>query len=224
MRDLCPRPLHGMTARLSGALMALAAALLFSGGCESIGFLAQGLGGEDDKPAVPPVEPQYLGMTNKSVAVLVSADERSSRYPDAARNVCLAVSQQLTRDVTGVKPMDPDEVMKFINRNPTWIAVPPPELIKLLKVERLLIIDLAHYTTHEPGNRHVWRGNILARVEVVEAEAPLRVAFAESVTVEFPPDRPVGVLNADDETIQLGMLRLFAYRVSGRFRDHEKKK
>jgi hypothetical protein len=179
-----------------------------------------GCGATDDGP--PVVTPQYFGMTGKTVAVMVSADPETLLYPNAPFQVSTAVSRRMKIDVTGVKTVDPKQIIEFQKKNPTWIAFTPRELLAELKVDRLVIIDLQQYTTHERGNRHVWKGTIAARATVYEKEDANRPAYSTEVTALYPSNTSIGVLDSDDLSIQVGMLNQFATSVSGRFRVHEK--
>ena len=177
---------------------------------------------QEDKHKIV-VTPQYLGMTNKSVAVMVSYDAEALLYPYAPFQVSTAVSRRMKIDVTGVKTVDPQQIIDFQKRNPAWVAYTPKELLEEFKVDRLVIIDLQQYTTHERGNRHQWQGTIIGSATVYEAENPARSAYTTQVTALYPPDSTIGILDSNAETIQLGMLQRFSQKVSGRFRDHEVK-
>ena len=102
--------------------------------------------------------------------------------------------------------------------------MPYSKLIEALDVDRLIIIDLIDYRTHEPGNRHIWQGVISANVGVVERKSldPDSFAYYQNVSAVFPEDIAVGVVNASDEQIQLGMLTLFSKNTVNLFHKHEK--
>jgi hypothetical protein len=96
-------------------------------------------------------------------------------------------------------------------------------LLKRLDVDRLIIIDLATYSTHEPGNTHVWRGVVTASVSVADAEVenPNNLTYTQAVGARFPESQPVGVLDAEESTIEMGLNREFATRVATLFFEHQ---
>ncbi|HEX7008490.1 MAG TPA: hypothetical protein VF184_00820 [Phycisphaeraceae bacterium] len=200
------------------AVLAAAMLIAATGGC---GWLAYGLAGGKRKVNV---KAQYLGLNNHSIAVLTLADEYVLfEYPKAPSLVTVAVSSRIAADVPGVTVMDPRQVVAYQNQNPYWATLPDGELIRALGVDRLVRIDLAQYRTHEPGNSHVWQGMATANVSVIEADAPNpnNPVFRTTVESRFPEDTKIGVLNTNDQTIQLGLVKALAEAVSGLFHDHQ---
>ncbi|MFP4145912.1 MAG: hypothetical protein ACOCTI_05460 [Phycisphaeraceae bacterium] len=190
-------------------------------GCGIGPWMAHGIAG-GDKTA--DVKAKYRGLENQDVAVLVAADPASlAEHPRAPELVSRAVSGQIAKYVPGIGVANPGELAAFQRRNPYWKTQRPSELIDRLDVDRLVLIDLADYRTHEPGNAHVWQGVIAGTVSVIEADAedPDQAAFFDVAQVRFPEDKVLGVVDADDETIQLGMLQAFARLAGGFFYDHQ---
>jgi len=170
------------------------------------------------------VESQYDGLAGQRFAVLVAADEYTLyRYPEAPLQISRAMTARLAENLPGATPTDPQQLDRFQQDNPFWNTLRYTDLVEMLGVDRLVVVDLVDYRTREPGNAHVWRGVITANIGVIEAEAPDPDNFAFSTTVrtEFPPDTKVGVVNSDEETIQLGMLSQFSRDAAGLFYDYE---
>lgn len=204
-------------------LIMLAAACTVLCGCGILPWVAHGVAGGKG-PQTYDVKAQYRGLENKSVAVLVAANEMLLfEYPAAPLKVSRTISARIAGNVPGVRLMPPGEVAEFQNENPYWSTVPYSELIKKLGVDRLVVIDLIEYRTHEPGNAYVWHGLIAGQIGVVEAEAddPDQFAFQTTVRAAYPEESTIGLLNSDDETVELGMLALFARDGAGLFYDHE---
>lgn len=204
--------------RLTGAAALL---VLIAVGCAPLGFLASGF--EKDTKKVQR-EAQYPGLVDGNVAVMVVADEYTLfHFPEAPLSVCRAVSARLADNIDSLTVMDPQLVMDYQADNPYWHAVPYNELIDNLHVDAIVLIDLIEYRTHEPGNAHVWQGVITGNVGVIEKHTadPDNFVFYTTVTANFPEDNPVGLLDSDDQTVQLGMLSLFSRDAGGLFYDHE---
>lgn len=201
--------------------LALLALVLVVGGCFPAGYIAQGVA---KGPKKVQVKARYLDLQNKKVAVMVAADEYTLfEFPQAQLAVARAVSSKIASGVPGVTLMAPQEVLDYQEKNPYWNASRYSELIQKLGVDRIVLIDLIEYRTHEPGNAHVWQGLISGEVGVIEADAddPDDFAFKTVVAAQYPENSTIGLLNSDDATVQLGMLQTFARDAAGLFFDHE---
>lgn len=199
----------------------LVLSMLTAAGCNIAAWAAHGAAGGK---RTYHVKAQYLGLENQRVAVMVAADEYTLfQAPGAPLKVSRAVSSRIAANVPGVTVVPPRDVMKFQQENPYWTAVPYGELVAKLDVDRIVLIDLIEYRTHEPGNAHVWQGMATGEIGVVEAEAedPDNFAFATTVRAQFPEQSAIGMLNTDNETVELGLLVTFARDAGGLFFDHE---
>ncbi len=201
----------------------LAAGGCLMSGCEAGRFMAYAVAGDGTR--VVHTKAQYRGLEGKTFAVLVAADEYTQfTYPGAALGISREVAARIAAGVPGSVPMDPQKIVQFQRENPYWITVPYGQLIDRLGVERLVVVDLVEYTLREPGNSHVWQGQIVANVGVAEAGAGdgNSQAFATTVKGRFPDNSSkVGVLNSEDKTIQFGLLADFSNKTANLFRDHE---
>lgn len=197
--------------------------LLALPGCNILRYMTRVVAGDDTSERVK-VLAAYDGLKNQRVAVLVAADEFTFfDYPKATLRIRQSITTRLTADVEGFKPVDPDQLEKFQMDNPHWTTWTYPELLKRLDVDRIVYIDLSEYTTHQSGDPYVWRGAISANVGVVSSDSPNpnALVYRDLINVIYPQDQPVGVIDSDDETIELGMLNLFATKVAWKFTDHE---
>src|SRR6185369_10342083 len=92
----------------------LVTVLLSLAGCQPLGWFANGV----MPPPTEKIAPQYSGLANKSVAVLVAADERTLYlYPGAPLAVGQSVSSQLAASVPGVRIADPHKMQQFQENN-----------------------------------------------------------------------------------------------------------
>jgi len=192
------------------------------GGCELVGFAAYVIGGKQGDKVT--VEAAYDGLDNRSVAVLVSADEYTFfEYADATAAVGREVSAQLAAHIPGVKVVNPKQIARFQIENPYWNTLPYGDLMRRLGVDRLLYIDLIQYSLHEAGNAYVQRGVVMANIAVAEADAsqPHNSAYTVTLQARYPDATPVGLLEGDRETIKLGMLRSFSMQLIHLFKEHE---
>lgn len=199
-----------------GLLLMLMTAVYGLGiGCES-------LPGEKKKMIDVPAE--YLGLADQRVAVMVAADGYMlSAYPDAPLHLCQALTSRIAGHVPGVTTTVPDQVIRFQKNNPYWLNLRYGELAKKMDVDKIVLIDLVEYRTHEPGNAYIWQGLVTANIGVIDAHAqdPDNFVYYNTVQVRFPEESSIGVVDADDESIQLGMVFLFIKTAGGLFYDHQ---
>ncbi len=217
-------------ARAWCVMSAIAVVLLASatGGCQLFGYLSHVVagGGNEKKPRV---EPEYLDLHDKTIAVLVNADEFTLyEHPEAPLAISLAVSARLAVNVPGAKLVNPDQLVQWQRDNPYWNTLRYSRLIHKLNVDRIVFIDLVQYSTHEPGNQYVLRGMVVANVSVIEAAegdgtggSGDDFAYATIVRTQFPEDSSVGLLDSDEQTVVLGMLANFSAHLSDLFHEHK---
>jgi len=208
---------HPNPPRHAPLLILLPIVMLMIGGCEFSSFVTP-------RQQTFDVKAQYRGLEDQSVAVLVAADEYTLfRFPKAPQYTAKAVSGAIQGTVPGARLVDPKRITRFQKENPWWATMQYSHIAEQLGADRLIIIDLAEYRTREPGNAYIWRGVMSGNVAVVEADSPDpdEIVFTADIAVQFPEEGAVGVLDESDETMQLGMLKLFSRDVSRLFHDHQ---
>ncbi len=188
--------------------------------CNVAGFILQGpFGG----PSKHEVDARYLGLNDQEIAVMVSADASLLyHYPEARTKLCKALSGQLAMQIPGAKLVRPDDVMAFTNRHQAWTTMPFGQLLKKLEVGRIVHVDLIEYRTNEPGDSNVQRGQITAKIGVVEAQSktPDDYVYLETVSARYPNDTVVGVVNSDLSAIEAGMVDAFTVATVNLFQQH----
>jgi len=190
-------------------------------------LLAVGLSGCGPMPGdkvMVDVTAEYLELADQRVAVMVAADgHMMHNYPQATTRLTKVMTSAIAQNVPGVTTTIPDQIAKFQIANPYWMNLRYGDLARKMNVDKIVLVDLVEYQTHEPGNQHVWQGLITANIGVIDASAsdPDNFVFYNTVAVRFPEDSDIGVLDSDNETIQLGMSVLFARKGGGLFYDHQ---
>lgn len=206
------------TVWLTGVLALL---LIGGAGCGPVGWMAHGIGGGGQRVIMPA---DYAGLQARSVAVLVAVDDRTlHQYRQAPAHVSRAVGMEIAEHVEGAQLTSSRKVLAFQEENPYWATDRYSRLARELNVDRLVIIDVMDYRTHEPGNRHVWQGTISGTVLVVDVDDadPDNPVYSATVQADYPEDTKLGTLQADDATIQANMVKIFATKVGQLFYDHE---
>ena len=210
--------LFGARSRAFVMAIGLLAAVAQLSGCAAVAFPVAVIAGEN-KTVI--AEAEYKGLDGQRVAVLVDAhDMIMAEHPLAQLEVSTAISRAIVDRVPVGSIVDPRQVVEFQNNNIYWNTMPYSRLAERLNVTRLVLIDLADYRLHEPGNVALWRGTVTGQVSVVEADGPRpddRV-YATQIAAQYP-DTPIGAVRSNEQAIRKGMLDVFALNISTRFYD-----
>ncbi len=191
------------------------------------GLLVVGCGpGRSVTQKVIDVKGQYLDLPNRSVAVVVSmSDYAEFNHPNAKRMITEEIARRIQTNVPGVTLTSPGEVLKWQRNNPYWTTRPPSMLIKQLKVDRLILVEIGEYRTHEPGDKHVLRGVIAASVNIVEAEADdpdnFGASFTKNTMYPEPGESKIGRVGDDEAFIETRTQIRFCETAAGLFYDHQ---
>ncbi len=211
IRQIVRRGVHPCTA------FVLTTLLTMSSGCALISYgLHVVTGGEREVE----VEAEYHGLDNQSVAVIVHADDRTLyEHADAPLRIARALSAQISDAIPTARLVDPNKVAKFQKENTYW--VPYNDLMERFGANRLIVIDIDQYTTHDLQNTHYWHGVLSAGVRVTEHDAAdsEQFAYVNSLSIRHPY-QPTPLLDSDEPTIEHGMVSRFAARVAALFHDH----
>jgi len=202
-------------------LMLTLTLLMLLPGCAVVPWTAHGVAGG---AKTVKVEAEHRGLEGQRVAVMVAADDRTLFYsPNAPRMICRVVTGHLVEHLADIQATAPRRVTAYQDQNPYWPTMRAGNLVQQMGVDRLVLIDLVEYRTHEPGNAHLFKGQVTANVAVHSADSddPDNPTFYQTVSTQFPPDTSVGVVNADTQQIEMGMVKLFGQDVARLFYDHE---
>jgi hypothetical protein len=172
------------------------------------------------------VEAQYTDLTNRSVAVVVSmSDYAQFNHPEAKQAITDEMVRRIKANVPGVTVTSPSEVLQWQQDNPYWATRPPSMLINQLKVERLILVEIGEYRTHEPGDKHVLRGVISASINIVEAEADdpdnFGASFSKNTMYPEPNESKIGRVGDDEAVIEVRTQIRFCESAAGLFYDHQ---
>lgn len=188
-----------------------------------VGELAGAIGQNIERYKKIEVLPEYYGLENKTVAVVVQCDasilyEHASVYGTIAMNV----SRRIQDNVPGAKVLDYRTVMQWQYQTPTWSMLPYGEIAKELGVERVVFIEVYEFRLNPPGNRYLWDGVCAATLGVIEQDGWDSDSFAKTwdLTAKFPDMQGVGRESATASAIQMGVLAKFVDEATWLFYRH----
>ncbi|MFK7788130.1 MAG: hypothetical protein AB8C95_01385 [Phycisphaeraceae bacterium] len=172
------------------------------------------------------VKGQYMDLPNRSVAVVVSmSDYAEFNHPTAKTTITEEMVRRIQTNVPGVTLTSPKQILQWQRDNPYWATRPPSMMIKQLKVDRLILVEIGEYRTHEPGDKYVLRGIISASVNIVEAEAEdpdnFGASFTQNVMYPEPNESKIGRVGSDEALIEARTQIRFCETAAGLFYDHQ---
>ena len=195
--------------------------LLAVGGCQQLGYLGYLLA-----PAVPakPIEAEFDKLPSHSVAVVIFADQQTQyEYPYARLTLGQAVSAELAKQIENVTVVDVRKVCRYQDENFYWETQDKTQLAKNLGADYILVVNLLHYATREPGSLNLYRGSIASQPSLFDAAVPEHEAkvWAGQITVTHPSGDTGGIPAADDRNIRETVEKLFARDLIRKFYKHK---
>ncbi len=213
----------GTSAR--AALACLACAALCIAGCSSLGALIGGMADSYRRTTPRSVAADYLGLTGKSFAVLVSADRMvESQHPGIATELVGRISERLRQNAGASGYVPPVTVIGYIANNPGWLTRTHEELAKDLGgVERLIIVELTDFSTNEMGNQYIWDGVAGGTLGVAETDGTMvnDFSYQKSIRVKFPDKSGTSSSDMSRELVVGALLERFVDRCTWLFYEHD---
>jgi hypothetical protein len=173
------------------------------------------------------VPPQYAGLENQRVAVVVDADlSLLYQHPQLIPTVSGSVAGRLSQNVPGAIVVPPQVVVNWQYRTPRWSAMPFGQIAEALDVDRVVYIDIYEYRLNPPGNTWLWDGFCAADVGVIERDAidPDLFAMTFQVQAKFPDIEGLGRESANQAQIATGVLTRFVQEAAWIFYTHQRPK
>ncbi|MGV6813797.1 MAG: hypothetical protein ACWA5W_02165 [Phycisphaerales bacterium] len=158
------------------------------GGC-IIGAAIGGMAESAHRTGKHEVEAEYTGITQHSIAVVVSSDRLiESSNPGITARLNQRINDRVIQNAGPSFAIPSQDLLTVLYNSPQWIAMPRGEVAELLGVERLVVVELIEYSLHEPGNKYIWDGKAAAVVSVYESDSafPDDPVFEKVVNVHFP--------------------------------------
>jgi hypothetical protein len=194
-----------------------------------VGTLVGGMAESARRHGSHDVYADYEGLSNKSFAVVVATDRLiEAEFPGLSAMMMTRINNMIA-DAHAKMPDGAiaaphvERLLKTLYSKPQWVAMPRDDVAKMLGVDRLIVVDLAMYRLHEPGNVHLWDGVAAGSVSVYESDGPLAddAAYERAVTVTFPDTQGFMVTDLQFEVVNTELSRRFSERVAWLFFDHK---
>jgi hypothetical protein len=208
--------------------LGLILSLTILSGC-AIGMIVGGMADSAKRAGSHMVYAEYEGLNGKSFAVVVAVDRviegespgLSSRLTGRINTMIAAAHSKMPEGATAAPRVD--RLLKTLYNNPSWVAMSRGDVADMLGVDRLIVVDVAAYRLHDPGNSYIWSGVAAGTVSVYEADGPLPddAAFEKAISVSFPDGTGYMVTDLPFDAVNTELSNRFANRVAWLFFDHE---
>jgi hypothetical protein len=208
------------------SLLAAVGGALSLSGCVA-GQLVGGMAQNWEYQKLIEVLPEYSGLEDRSVAVVVDVDLATLyQYPELAAELGAGVSQRIHANVPGARVLDPRIVQLWQYRTPQWNAMPYGDVAEHLDVDRVVYIDIYECRLHPPGNRWEWEGVCAANVGIVErgSFAPDEFVTTFNVVGRYPNLSHLTRESASEPDVRFGLMQEFVRQTAWLFYRHERPK
>jgi hypothetical protein len=203
------------------AVAALAGGLAVAGGCAAVKWLAYVL---TPVAETKTVEPEFAGLSGKTVAVVIFADDSIQYdYPLVRQELSMAIRGQILDHVERARVISVDRIIRYQNDRPGWAEAPKPELGKFFGADYILYVSLIEYSTREGGSVHLYRGRIKAETTLFDSARPAddcSVWKCPEVGVVYPAERAVASVGEDERVIRYEAQKRFADALAKKFYKH----
>lgn len=171
------------------------------------------------------VEAEFSGLKNKTVAIVIFADQAVQyEYPGARAGLSLACASLFRKHIKGITVVDPLRIVKYQDENIYWDTMDKTELGNKFNADYVVYISLLEFSTREPLSTSLFRGRISAEVGIYQTSLPERQSQVDrfgDLRVIYPEEDPTGELGKDDSDVRWKTEVLFADKLTKKFYDHE---
>ncbi len=169
-----------------------------------------------------PIDAQYKGLADKSVAIVIYSDQATTNeFPAAREEISAFVAARFREHMPTVQLLDYHEVMNWQDDTLNWFALPEKDIGKHFSVDRVLYVELLDYSVSMSKGYGDLQGHIRANCKVFEIDTPTPTpAWTGLVDTTYPKDRPTDVGQSSPEAVRAKTLEDFADAVVSNFYDH----
>jgi hypothetical protein len=168
------------------------------------------------------VEAQYKGLADKSIAIVVYADQATTNeFPAAREEISSFLAAQIHEHVPTARMLDYHEVINWQDDTLNWFGLTEKEIGQHFSVERVLYIEVLDYAVSPNRGYGDLQGHLRANCKVYETDTKgADPAWTEVIDVSYPKDHPLDASQASPEGVRSRTLQNFANELISRFYDH----
>ncbi|HUO10389.1 MAG TPA: hypothetical protein VM008_18935 [Phycisphaerae bacterium] len=183
-------------------------------GCNLLGFQEEVQG--------HPVEAQYKGLADKSVAIVIYADQATTNeFPAAREELSAFISTKFRENLSTTKLLDYHEVMNWQDDTINWFGLTEKQIGKHFGVDRVLYIEVLDYSVHQKGGVGDLQGHLRANCKVYEIDTPGNdPAWSTLLDVSFPEDHAADPSQVPPDAVRSRTLDKFSEALLNCLYDH----
>jgi hypothetical protein len=199
----------------------LAVTALLPTGCSGLRYWSYVFFGDSGRKKV---DAEFEDLENKRVAVVIFLDQSVYfEHPQVDLRIALALRGELTKNVPGVRVVDPRSVIAYQESDLNWAALPKTELARKFNADYVLMVNIPEFSTSEPGTARLFRGNAVASPALYKAGVPEDescVWYEDAIRVTWPKESQ-GEYGRSDAKVKSETIARLADRLAKFFYDHE---
>ncbi len=164
----------------------------------------------------------YLGMADKSLAIVIYTDQATTNeFPAAREEISSFLAAQVREHLPTTRMLDYHEVINWQDDTLNWYSLTEKEMGKHFSVDRVLYIELLDYAVSPNRGYGDLQGHLRANCKVyaVDATSP-EAAWSEVIDVSYPKDHPLEAVKMSPDAVRSHTLEDFAAEVVSRFYEH----
>lgn len=165
---------------------------------------------------------QYLGLDDKSVAIVVYVEQATvNEFPHAREEISAHIASQISQNLPKTRLLDPKDVIRWQDDTINWFGLSEKDIGKHFGTDRVLMIELLAYSAHMKDGYNDLQGNIRATAKVYEVDSPEAIpAWTGSFDTRWPKDGPLDSERTNEVVVRKHTLELFAENVVRCFHTH----
>ena len=168
------------------------------------------------------VTAEYLGLDNKSVAIVIFTDQAIvNEFPEARAEISGFIAKEMRMNLPTTRLLAPKDVIQWQDETINWFGLSEKDIGTHFGVDRVLMIELQNYSTTTRGGFGDLQGNIRASAKIYEVDNASNLpAWRGEFDVSWPKDGPVDVARTNELVVRKRTLEVFAERVVNCFYTH----
>jgi len=188
------------------------------GGCGLFGFIA----GSWERTAGKNVTAEYHGLAKKSVAIVVfMAPGIIDEFPSAREDVSGFLAMQMRHKMPDTRLLDYREVIRWQDDTINWSSIFEKDIGRHFGVERVLYIELLHYSSRLESGYGDLQGRVRANCKIFETDTPgNKPAWEAEIDVTWPRHKPKDP-NYSELAVRKRTIEVFAEKLVAKLYDHK---
>jgi hypothetical protein len=170
------------------------------------------------------VKAEYDLTADKLVIIPYASEE--VLFNDSTLSV--EISYNLVNEIVGhlgakkVKTIvNPVEVNRWQESTLEWPNMSLTDMAKTFGADTVLYVELEHYSTIEERSANLYRGHVVARIQVASLKETQNPVYTTTVETVYPEKMPVGMTGTTEATVRRATNLIFANDVAKKFYNHD---